>query len=102
MHDQGCASLCDMKKHTTVQTKTVRRSVALPRKLVEEVAALATPAERSNWNRLVVVALEEYANRKRRTKLDEAMAAMAADPAARTEMKAIEKQFRKTERDGLD
>ena len=90
-----------MKKHTAVRPKTVRRSVALPRRLVEEVAALAPPNEASNWNRLVVVALEEYAARKRRAKLDESMAAMAADPAIRAESRVIEKLFRKTDRDGL-
>ena len=89
-----------MKKHTKV-THTVRRSVALPLRLVEEVERFAPADASSNWNRLVVTALEEYAARQKRTKLEEAMAAMASDPAIRSEMKSISKLFRKTERDGL-
>ena len=89
-----------MKKHTKVP-KTVRRSIALPRRLVEEVVRLAPADAASNWNRLVVTALEEYAARQRRARLEEAMAAMAADPAIRAEMKSINKLFCKTERDGL-
>ena len=90
-----------MKAHTKAQTKTVRRSVALPRRLVEEVTGLAPADAAGNWNRLVVTALEEYAARKRRAKLEEAMADMAADPAIRAETKSIGKLFRKTEGDGL-
>jgi hypothetical protein len=89
-----------MKKHTKV-TQTVRRSVALPRRLVEEVVKFAPADASSNWNRLVVTALEEYAARQKRAKLEEALAAMASDPAIRAEMKAISKLFRGTERDGL-
>jgi len=79
----------------------MRRSVALPRRLVADVMALAPPDAVSNWNRLVVTALEEYAARRRQAKLEESMAAMAADPAIRAEMKSIDKLFRRTERDGL-
>ena len=82
-------------------SKTVRRSVALPRRLVEEVVRIAPVDAASNWNRLVVTALEEYAARQRRARLEEAMAAMAADPAIRSETKSINRFFRKTERDGL-
>ena len=89
-----------MKKHTK-ESKTVRRSIALPRRLVEEVLRLAPAEAASNWNRLVVVALEEYAAHRKRAKLEEAMAAMAADPAIRGEMRSIDRLFRKTERDGL-
>ena len=82
-------------------SKTVRRSVALPRRLVEEVVRIAPVDVASNWNRLVVTALEEYAARQRRARLEEAMADMAADPAIRAETKSINTFFRKTERDGL-
>ena len=90
-----------MKKHTTAAPKTVRRSVALPRRLMEEVSSLAPPEAAGNWNRLVVTALEEYAARKRRARLEESMAVMAADPTIRAETKSIDKLFRKTEQDGL-
>ena len=90
-----------MNSHTKIHPKTVRRSVALPRRLVEEVSSLAPPDAARNWNRLVIVALEEYAARQRSARLEESMAAMAADPAIRAETKSIDKLFRKTERDGL-
>lgn len=60
------------------------------------------PAEASkNWNRLVVTALEEYAARRTKLQFEETMAAMASDPAIQAETKAINKVFRRTERDGL-
>lgn len=88
-----------MKKHKMSQT--VRRSVALPRQLVEEVSTLITPDQAKNWNRLVICALQEYADRHRRARFEKAIAAMAADPSIRAETKRISKEFRKTERDGL-
>jgi hypothetical protein len=88
-----------MKKHSKAQT--IRRSVALPRRLVEEISILAPADATRNWNRLVVAALEEYAERHRRLKFEAAMAAMAADPAIQQESKKINKAFRKTDRDGL-
>jgi hypothetical protein len=68
---------------------------------VEEVVSVAPAGAASNWNRLVITALEQYAANQRAARLEEAMAEMAADPAIRREMKSIERQFRKTERDGL-
>lgn len=73
----------------------------MPRRLVEEVTGLAPAEVAGNWNRLVVTALEEYAARKKRTRLDEAMAEMASDPAIQAETKSIGRLFRKAERDGL-
>ena len=81
--------------------KTVRRSVALPRQLVEEASALASPELGQNLNRLVTVALQEFTGRRRARAFEEAMAQMATDPAIRTECAAIEKDFRVTEADGL-
>jgi hypothetical protein len=63
--------------------------------------AVAPPGAASNWNRLVITALEDYATRQKLIKLEEEMARMAADPAIQTEVKAIDRAFRKTERDGL-
>ena len=88
-----------MKKHKMSQT--VRRSVALPRQLVEEVSTFISPDQAKNWNRLVITALQEYADRHRRMRFEETIAAMAADPSIRAETKRINKEFRKTERDGL-
>ncbi len=91
--------MCAMKKHK--KSQTVRRSVALPRGLVEEVSKFITPDQAKNWNRLVIAALQEYADRHRRARFEEAIAAMAADPSIRAETKRISKEFKKTERDGL-
>jgi hypothetical protein len=88
-----------MKKHK--ESPHVRRSVLLPRRLVEEVTSMASPAAAKNWNRLVISALEEYAARRKRAKFEDAMAAMAADPTIRGEIKKIDKEFRKTEQDKL-
>lgn len=81
--------------------RTVRRSVALPRHLVEEVAAVAPPELRQNLNRLVTVALQEFAGRRRARAFEEAMARMADDPAIRLESAAIVKAFAPADGDGL-
>ena len=80
----------------------VRRSVALPRPLVEEVMAAATPAARHNLNRLVVTALREYVAARKARAFHEAVARMAADPAIQKECAAIAREFAPAESDGLD
>ncbi|MFQ5684522.1 MAG: hypothetical protein ACE5HC_14775 [Candidatus Binatia bacterium] len=82
-------------------SQTVRRSVALPRRLVDEVNALAPPELRQNLNRLVTVALIEFAAQQKARAFDEAMAQMAADPAIHAECAVISKEFTITEGDGL-
>ena len=69
---------------TKASPKTVRRSVALSRDLVQEVSALAPRDLRQNFNRLVAVALQEFAARQRARTFEEAMAEMAADAACKT------------------
>lgn len=86
---------------TKVLPKTVRRSVALSRQLIEEVSGLAPPDLRHNLNRLVTVALQEYAAQRRARAFEEAMARMAADPAIRAASAAISKDFAIAEGDGL-
>lgn len=86
---------------TKVPTRTVRRSVALSRQLVEEVSRLAPPELRQNLNRLVSVALQQFAAQRKARAFDEAMARMAADPAIRAECAAITRDFSATEADGL-
>jgi metal-responsive CopG/Arc/MetJ family transcriptional regulator len=80
----------------------VRRSVALPRPLVEEVMAAAKPEARHNLNRLVVSALREYVAARKARAFEQAMAQMAADPAIRKECAAIAREFAPAESDGLD
>lgn len=86
---------------TKASPKTVRRSVALSRQLVEEVSALAPQDLRQNFNRLVTVALQEFAARQTARTFEEAMAQMAADPAIRAECAAISSDFAIAEADGL-
>lgn len=86
---------------TQVASKTVRRSIAVSRQLVEEVSALAPPELQHNLNRLVTVALQEFAAQQKARAFQEAMAHMAADPAIRAECAAISRDFAATEADGL-
>jgi hypothetical protein len=86
---------------TKASPKTVRRSVALSRDLVQEVSALAPRDLRQNFNRLVAVALQEFAARQRARTFEEAMAEMAADPAIQAECAAICRDFAITDADGL-
>jgi hypothetical protein len=87
-------------KHST-KLKTIRRSVALPGALVEEVSALAPGELRGNWNRLVTVALLEYAARRRALAFESEMAAMAADPGIQAECASIGREFSVADLDGL-
>ena len=81
--------------------KTVRRSVVLPRRLLEEACAVAPPELGQNVNRLVTVALQEFAASRKAREFEKAMAQMAADPAIRSECAAIERDFSIAEADGL-
>ena len=99
MDDKMCATRCDMK--TKVLPKTVRRSVALSRQLVEQVSALAPPELRQNLNRLVTVALQEFAAHQKARAFEDAIAKMGRDPAIRAECATISRDFTITEADGL-
>lgn len=68
---------------------------------MEEVVRVTPKDTAKNWNRLVISALEEYTERRRRLKFEDAMAAMASDPAIRTEVRKIDREFRRTEQDKL-
>jgi len=82
-------------------SKTVRRSVALPRQLIEAASAVAPPELSQNLNRLVTVALQEFAARRKAREFEEAVTQMAADPAIRNECAAINRDFSTAETDGL-
>jgi metal-responsive CopG/Arc/MetJ family transcriptional regulator len=79
----------------------VRRSVALPRTLVEEVTSIAPAPLRENFNRLVSTALREFVASQRAKAFERAMQKMAADPEIQAECRAIERDFANTELDGL-
>jgi hypothetical protein len=101
IHFPVCDWRCDMKVKAKVAGRTVRRSVALPRQLVDEVVAVAPPELRQNLNRLVTVALQEFASGRKARAFEDAMARMARDPAIRAECAAISTAFAVTEGDGL-
>jgi hypothetical protein len=90
-----------MKKHNKAPTGSIRRSVALPGRLVADIMELAPEEASRNWNRLVVTALEEYAARRRRLRFEATMAEMASDPAIQAASKSINEAFRHTASDGL-
>ena len=79
----------------------VRRSVALPRGLVDDLIRTAPEELKSNLNRLVIVALQEFIRAQERREFDAAMARMSADPSAQAEIRSIQAEFRQTELDGL-
>jgi hypothetical protein len=79
----------------------VRRSIALPRKLVEEAKSAAPPELKENFNRLVIVALEDFAAHRRKQTFEEAMNQMGDDPEIKAQCQTIVREFAETERDGL-
>jgi hypothetical protein len=79
----------------------IRRSVALPRGLVDDLIRTAPAELKSNLNRLVIAALQDFIKAQEKRAFDEAMARMSADPSAQAEIRSIESEFRPTEFDGL-
>lgn len=79
----------------------LRRSVALPRILVEEALRRAPAGEGANVNRIVRVALEEFIQKRRDEQFQAEMEQMARDPMIRRESRKIEREFRAAEGDGL-
>jgi hypothetical protein len=79
----------------------VRRSIALPRALVDEVISIAPAPLRENFNRLVSTALRDFAEAQRAQAFERAMKEMAADPEVQAECRAIARDFAHTELDGL-
>jgi metal-responsive CopG/Arc/MetJ family transcriptional regulator len=90
-----------MKPSGKSKDKTIRRSVAIPSQLLEEIHNVTEPALRTNFNRLVVTALRDYSARKKEEAFENQMAQMAADPGIRSEMEQISMEFSYTEQDGL-
>ncbi len=75
--------------------------MVLPADLVRDALRLAPAPLRENLNQLTVTALREYTERRRALAFAEAMAAMAADPAIRSECSAIGSGLAAAEGDGL-
>lgn len=82
-------------------SSVVRRSVALPRALVEQAALLAPPELRDNWNRLVRTALESYVVERRELRIDEQIIEMGRDPHVLADCRRISAEFSAADSDGL-
>lgn len=89
----------DMSAHGS--RSRFRQSVALPSELVDEVRRLAAPELRENLNGIVVVALQEFAARRRREEFAAEMAKMASDESVLRESHQITEDFRRAEADGF-
>jgi hypothetical protein len=85
----------------TIRLSTIRRSVALLSALVKKLSTLAPAELAGNWNRLVTVALREYAARRRVLAFELQMAAMAADRDIQGECAIIGREFSVADPDGL-
>src|ERR1700722_6686592 len=88
-------------KRVKKPAEVIRRSVALPRTLVDEVTSIAPAALRDNFNRLVNAALRDFVQAQRAKAFERAMQEMAADPEIQAECRAIARDFAHTELDGL-
>jgi len=84
-----------------IAQNTVRRSIALPNELVEELRTIAPPELRDNFNRLVTFILIDFTRRQKKYQLETAMAEMANDPAIRKVCPVLSEEFTEAENDGL-
>jgi hypothetical protein len=80
---------------------TIRRSVALPADLIDQAIGVAPPELKSNFNRLVRTALQDFITVRRKAEFAEAMARMAHDPDIAGESATITEEFADTDSDGL-
>ena len=83
------------------QPKIVRRSIALPRPLENEVRRVARE-DRSNVNRTVVTALEEFIRQRNNREFQRLMNEMGSDPQIQKASKNISREFTSADMDGLE
>lgn len=84
-----------------MEKATVRRSIAIPRKLMDEAMQVAPIGLKENWNSLVKEALRDYVLHRKAEEFEKAMEAMARDPGITAASSDIEVEFTQTEMDGL-
>ena len=82
-------------------SSTVRKSVALPKGLMEEVNAVAPKELRENFNRLVITALDEFARTRRARRFRAEVARMAQDPQVVADSAATYRALAGADGDGL-
>jgi len=90
-----------MKSPRAARTHVVRRSVALPARLVEQVSEAAPPEFRGNLNGIVRTALEEYLRTREREAFDREMERMAADPQVRRVNRDLFRAWQALDGEGL-
>ena len=86
---------------SAIKPRSIRRSIALPPQLVEEALSNAPEAIRGNFNRLVILSLQQYIANQKALAFEREMIEMAADPIIRAECSAIAEEFMPAEMDGL-
>lgn len=83
------------------ESKSIRRSVALPESLAAEAMAVAPDQPQKNFNRVVVLALTEFVAARKREAFVKSMEMMAADSAVVSECAVVHEGLMQTEMDGL-
>ena len=86
---------------SATKPRSIRRSVALPPQLVAEALSNAPEEIQGNFNRLVILSLQQYIANQKALAFEREMIEMAADPIIRAECIAIAEEFMPTEMDGL-
>jgi len=86
---------------SAIKQKSIRRSVALPPQLIADALSNAPEDLRGNFNRLVILSLQQYIANQQALAFEREMIEMAADPVIRAECIAIEREFMPAELDGL-
>ena len=86
---------------SATKPRSIRRSVALPPQLVAEALSNAPEEIQGNFNRLVILSLQQYIANQKALAFEREMIEMAADPSIRAECIAIAEEFMPTEMDGL-
>ena len=89
------------KMPTKTNSRSIRRSVAIPSQLVEEALRSAPKDIRGNFNRLVILTLRQYIASQKAAAFEQAMSQMAADPHISNELAAISKEFEPAGLDGF-
>ena len=77
---------------------TIRRSIAVPNELVEELRTVAPPELRDNFNRLVTFILMDFTRRQKKYQFEAAMAEMANDSAIQEVSAGLSEEFTERKR----
>ena len=79
----------------------VRRTVAVPRALVDEAQSYSNDPTKTSFNDLIVLALQEYVENRRALAFAQALTEMATDPQILEQSRRIDAELQPVEADGL-